>query len=85
MLSAFYVNLVSRISPSRLQYIVMSRFSEDIYLMCGEKPNILFMLCWKYISPCVMTVILLGFVFNVSMDGVTYFRYDKNIVSIGGI
>ncbi|XP_063711946.1 sodium-dependent neutral amino acid transporter B(0)AT3-like [Symsagittifera roscoffensis] len=55
------------------------RFSEDIYLMCGEKPNILFMLCWKYISPCVMTVILLGFVFNVSMDGVTYFRYDKNI------
>ncbi|XP_075251241.1 sodium-dependent neutral amino acid transporter B(0)AT3-like isoform X1 [Convolutriloba macropyga] len=55
------------------------RFSEDIYLMCGEKPSVLFMLCWKYISPCVMSVILLGFLCNVATDGITYFRYDKEI------
>ena len=34
----------------------VDRFSDDIQKMLGHRPNIYFRLCWKYISPTVVTV-----------------------------
>lgn len=55
------------------------RFSEDIYMMCGEKPNRMFMLCWKFISPIAMCIILVAFLHNIFVNGITYSRYNKEI------
>ncbi|XP_041367483.1 sodium- and chloride-dependent glycine transporter 1-like [Gigantopelta aegis] len=38
------------------------RFSEDIEMMLGKKPNIYWKVCWKYVSPIV---ILVTIVFNI--------------------
>ncbi|XP_015752629.1 PREDICTED: sodium- and chloride-dependent GABA transporter 1-like [Acropora digitifera] len=38
----------------------VEKFCGNIYLMIGKRPNAYFRICWKYITPAVGTLILLG-------------------------
>ena len=38
----------------------LQRFSKDIELMTGSRPGLFLCLCWKYVSPTIMTAILVS-------------------------
>lgn len=40
-------------------YYGVDNFSADIEQMLGEKPNIFWRLCWKYVSPTFLFIILI--------------------------
>lgn len=52
------------------------RFAEDIQLMTGKRPHIYWMICWKYISPCAMIIILLASWIKIFTEGSTYQKWD---------
>ncbi|XP_031574793.1 sodium- and chloride-dependent GABA transporter 1-like [Actinia tenebrosa] len=48
----------------------VDNFSRDIESMIGSKPNIFYLVCWKYISPFIILII---FIWNcVSWEGISY-------------
>ena len=34
-------------------------FSEDAYAMLGHRPGLYWKICWKFVSPCFLAVIIL--------------------------
>ncbi|KAL9950885.1 hypothetical protein ACROYT_G043456 [Oculina patagonica] len=53
----------------------VNKFCENIYSMIGKKPNMYFIICWKYITPLAGTLIFLGSVTQwkrLHFDGYTY-------------
>jgi solute carrier family 6 amino acid/orphan transporter-like 15/16/17/18/20 len=46
--------------------------ARDIELMTGSKPGLYWMICWKYISPFVMTIILLASFIQIIVNGAGY-------------
>ncbi|EDO39708.1 predicted protein, partial [Nematostella vectensis] len=51
----------------------VERFARNIESMIGHRPNIYFLLCWKYISPLIIGVI---FIWNcVDWSGISYGDY----------
>ena len=51
--------------------------ADDIHLMCGQRPNFFFLLCWRYITPSLMVVLFVGSVASVIHEGgETYFKWD---------
>ena len=49
-----------------------NRLARDIELMTGSKPSLYWMICWKYISPFVMTIILLASFIQLIVNGAGY-------------
>lgn len=45
--------------------------------MTGRKPSIYWMICWKYLSPLAMTVILIASFVSMK-DGIEYKAWDKD-------
>lgn len=41
----------------------VQRISDDFYSMLGKKPHKFYLICWKYITPLVMSAVFIGFVF----------------------
>jgi len=48
------------------------RFSDDIEMMTGSRPNFYWMFCWKYLSPCAMVTILLASFYQLLTEGSSY-------------
>ncbi|XP_073831238.1 sodium-dependent neutral amino acid transporter B(0)AT3 isoform X1 [Musca autumnalis] len=48
------------------------RFSDDIEMMTGSRPNMYWMFCWKYLSPCAMITILLASFYQLLTEGSSY-------------
>ncbi len=48
------------------------RFSDDIELMTGSRPNYYWLICWKFISPVAMLGILIASVIDMSVSGAGY-------------
>lgn len=54
----------------------LQRFSEDIQLMTGTRPGLFLCICWKYISPAIMVVILVSFFIKMFQGGLEYEAWD---------
>ena len=50
----------------------LQRFSEDIELMTGSRPGLFLCLCWKYVSPTIMTAILVSFFTKMIFGDLSY-------------
>ena len=57
---------------NQLQFLFFNRLARDIELMTGSKPSLYWMICWKYISPFVMTIILLASFIQLIVNGAGY-------------
>ncbi|ODN04311.1 Sodium-dependent neutral amino acid transporter B(0)AT3 [Orchesella cincta] len=54
----------------------LSRFAEDIQLMTGKRPHIYWMICWKYLSPIAMVIILTASFIKIFTEGSSYPKWD---------
>lgn len=54
----------------------LKRFADDIELMTGKRPDLYWMICWKFISPAAMIMILLASIFDLAMNGSKYAAWD---------
>lgn len=50
----------------------LNRFADDIQLMTGSRPGIYWMICWKYISPLTMLVIVIASFTKIIVEGSGY-------------
>ena len=48
------------------------RFANDIELMTGSRPGIYWMICWKYISPLTMIIIVIASFTKIIVEGSGY-------------
>jgi len=54
----------------------LQRFCEDIELMTGSRPGLYLCICWKFISPAIMTAILVAFLLKMFFGEVDYEAWD---------
>lgn len=54
----------------------IKRFADDIELMTGQRPALYWMICWKYISPIAMILILLSSFIDLALRGSFYPAWD---------
>lgn len=57
----------------------IKRFADDIELMTGSRPQLYWMLCWKYISPVAMLTILTASLYQLFTEGSSYPGWDATI------
>nr|XP_024215877.1 sodium-dependent neutral amino acid transporter B(0)AT3 [Halyomorpha halys] len=50
----------------------LKRFADDIELMTGSRPGLYWLICWKYLSPLAMSLILAASIADLFMYGSTY-------------
>lgn len=50
----------------------IKRFADDIELMTGSRPALYWMICWKYVCPVVMMIILTASFIDLAVRGSTY-------------
>lgn len=48
------------------------RFADDIEMMTGKRPQLYWLICWKYLSPLAMISILIASVVEIVVDGSGY-------------
>lgn len=53
-------------------FINQNRFADDIELMTGSRPALYWMICWKYLSPAAMIIILIASFLELSSSGSNY-------------
>ena len=58
------------------------RFEDDIQFMLGERPNMYFKIMWKYVSPVVITVIIIASLINLGLSDIQYKSWDFDQVSL---
>ncbi|CAL8101168.1 unnamed protein product [Orchesella dallaii] len=49
----------------------LAKIAYDVRLMTGKKPNLFILICWKYVSPLIIIVLLGASVVQYIIDGVT--------------
>ena len=54
----------------------LQRFSEDIQLMTGSRPGLYLCICWRYISPAIMTAILVSFFAKMYTGELSYEAWE---------
>lgn len=52
--------------------LLIFRFADDIELMTGTRPGIYWLICWKYLSPLAMLLILISSFFELATEGSGY-------------
>ncbi|GFR04768.1 sodium-dependent neutral amino acid transporter B(0)AT2 [Trichonephila clavata] len=57
--------------------IFIFRFSDDIELMTGQRPNCYWLFCWKYVAPAAMITILTASFVKIATEGSSYEAWDK--------
>lgn len=57
----------------------IKRFADDIELMTGKRPHLYWMICWKYISPAAMILILCASFFDLAIHGSHYSAWDPQL------
>lgn len=50
----------------------LKRFADDIEMMTGSRPGLYWLICWKYLSPLAMMLILIASVVEIVVDGSGY-------------
>ncbi|GBL85486.1 Sodium-dependent neutral amino acid transporter B(0)AT2 [Araneus ventricosus] len=55
----------------------LKRFSDDIELMTGKRPNCYWLFCWKYVAPVAMVIILTASFVQIATEGSSYETWDK--------
>ncbi|KAM4631101.1 sodium-dependent neutral amino acid transporter B(0)AT3-like [Polymixia lowei] len=58
----------------------MKKFSDDIYLMTGKRPNIFWKACWMVISPLMLLVVLIAYVVIQAQNQPTYSAWNPQFV-----
>jgi len=56
----------------------LCRFADDIELMTGKRPCLYWLICWKYLSPLAMLIILTSSFIKIIFEGSTYPRWVAN-------
>jgi solute carrier family 6 amino acid/orphan transporter-like 15/16/17/18/20 len=51
------------------------RFANDIELMTGSRPGIYWMICWKYLSPLTMLIIVIASFAKIIVEGSGYLAW----------
>ncbi|XP_054619747.1 sodium-dependent neutral amino acid transporter B(0)AT3-like isoform X2 [Dunckerocampus dactyliophorus] len=54
----------------------MQKFTDDIFFMTGKRPNIYWRICWRYISPIMLLVVLVAYVVLEAKNQPTYGAWD---------
>uniref|UniRef100_A0A8D8MEV7 Transporter n=1 Tax=Cacopsylla melanoneura TaxID=428564 RepID=A0A8D8MEV7_9HEMI len=54
----------------------LKRFADDIEMMTGSRPNLYWLLCWKYISPAVMLVIFTSSLMDLFLGQAGYAAWN---------
>lgn len=73
-----YVNICISIIIIHINYLThmvhyfLHRFADDIELMTGTRPGLYWLLCWKYLSPLAMLLILVASITEILVDGSRY-------------
>lgn len=52
------------------------RFADDIEMMTGSRPQLYWMICWKFLSPIAMLTILFASFFQLATHGSSYPAWD---------
>lgn len=60
----------------------IKRFADDIELMTGKRPALYWMICWKYVSPACMLVILSASFIDLAIRGSSYPAWDGSGVTV---
>ncbi|EFX84589.1 hypothetical protein DAPPUDRAFT_314911 [Daphnia pulex] len=53
----------------------LDRFANDIELMTGSRPGIYWMICWKYLSPLTMLIIVIASFAKIIVEGSGYLAW----------
>lgn len=53
----------------------LNRFANDIELMTGSRPGIYWMMCWKYLSPLTMMIIVIASFAKIIVEGSGYLAW----------
>lgn len=54
----------------------IKKFADDIELMTGSRPGLYWMICWKYVSPVAMIIILSASFIDLAIRGSRYPAWD---------
>lgn len=60
----------------------LNRFEDDIQYMIGFRPHAYWRICWRYVSPFLISVILIASIINLAITPMTYSAWDPNLVSV---
>ncbi|CAL8297702.1 unnamed protein product [Lota lota] len=58
----------------------MQKFSDDILFMTGKRPNIFWRVCWRFISPLYLLVVLLAYVVIQAQQHPQYLAWNPDYV-----
>ncbi|XP_052063515.1 sodium- and chloride-dependent glycine transporter 2-like isoform X2 [Mytilus californianus] len=87
----WYCALLSLMVFSLIECIVIGwiygvdRFYTDIEMMIGYKPCIMWSICWKYITPCLLVLMLAFNMLTVTPVSYKAYKYPSWAVGIGWI
>ncbi|KAG7172289.1 Sodium-dependent neutral amino acid transporter B(0)AT3-like 2 [Homarus americanus] len=56
----------------------IKRFASDVELMCGSRPSLYWLVCWKVLSPVLMVTILTASIVKMIVEGSTYLAWDSD-------
>lgn len=56
-------------------FVKINRFADDIEFMTGKRPWIGWMICWKYISPLALFIVLIALIAQQSQSAPTYSKF----------
>lgn len=60
---------------SLLLHRLLHSFANDIELMTGSRPGIYWMICWKYVSPLTMLIIVIASFAKIIVEGSGYLAW----------
>ncbi|XP_047492615.1 sodium-dependent neutral amino acid transporter B(0)AT3-like [Penaeus chinensis] len=55
----------------------IKKFASDVELMCGSRPSLYWLVCWKVVSPLLMVTILAASLIKMATEGSTYLAWDS--------
>ncbi|XP_053205202.1 sodium-dependent neutral amino acid transporter B(0)AT3-like [Panonychus citri] len=59
----------------------LKRFSDDLELMTGKRPNHYMLFCWRYAAPCTMLIILISSLVRLSQES-GYDAWDSKLATV---
>ncbi|XP_012555642.1 sodium- and chloride-dependent transporter XTRP3A [Hydra vulgaris] len=55
----------------------IEKFSSDILYMTNKKPRQMWIFCWKFLSPCIIVIVLVFSIYDYSCNAATYQVWNK--------